>query len=40
MSERDDAQRRIDEDLFRALRLLAELTAVVIEARDKTDQMG
>lgn len=40
MSELDDQQKRIDEDLFRALRLLAELTAVVIEARDKTDRNG
>lgn len=40
MNELDDHQKRIDEDLFRALRLLAELTAVVIEARDKTDRNG
>lgn len=40
MNELDDAQKRIDEDLFRALRLLAELTAVVIEAREKTDRNG
>jgi hypothetical protein len=40
VSELDEAQRRIDEDLHRALRLLAELTAVVIEAREKTDGMG
>lgn len=36
----DDEQRKIDEDLFRALRLLAELTAVVIEARDKSGRDG
>ena len=40
MNELDEAQRKIDEDLFRALRLLAELTAVVIEARDKSDPNG
>lgn len=40
MNEMDDEQRKIDEDLFRALRLLAELTAVVIEAREKTDRNG
>ena len=40
MNELDESQKRIDEDLFRALRLLAELTAVVIEAREKTDRNG
>lgn len=40
MSEMDDEQRKIDEDLFRALRLLAELTAVVIEAREKSTGNG
>jgi hypothetical protein len=40
VNELDEAQRKIDEDLFRALRLLAELTAVVIEARDKSDPNG